>query len=64
MLAVTHGVKMRELTEPKGHGSHDTERNSESPLSRELGIRRVSRSMVENQEQDNQHDLIEQLTPT
>lgn len=51
------------VREPKGHERHDTELNTERPLRRGLAVRWVC-SAVEDQEQDNQDDLVEHLSPT
>lgn len=48
--------------EPKGHERHDTELHTERPLGRDFAVRWVSASM-EDQEQDDQDDLVEHLTP-
>lgn len=59
---VVHSVESV-VREPQGHECHDTELNTERPLRRGLAVRWVC-SAVEDQEQDNQDDLVEHLSPT
>jgi hypothetical protein len=37
-LSVSELMRYKVRTEPESHGGHDTERDSESPLSGELGV--------------------------
>jgi len=50
--------------EPKGTNSWDGERNTEGPLNYSLGVRGSSFTMMKDQEEYDEDDLIEELAPT
>ena len=52
------------VSQPEGGQGHDPELDPEGPLSRDGRVRRVTGSVVEAQEEDDQDGLVEELTPT
>lgn len=64
LLASGSHLEGTEVDEPKGPHSWDSKGNAVCPLCRDLGIWWVAAAVVENQEENDQNDLIEELTPT
>jgi hypothetical protein len=52
-----------EVDQPKSSNRRDGKADSISPLCGNFGVGRIPGAMVEDQEQDNQDDLVEKLTP-
>lgn len=63
MLASGSHLKCTEIDKPKSANGGNGERDTVGPLSGDFGVWRVAAAMVEAQEQDDQDDLIEELTP-
>lgn len=51
------------VSEPEGHGGHNGERDSVSPLGGNGGVRGKT-TVVEDQQKDDEDNLVEKLTPT
>lgn len=52
------------VDEPQSANCRDSKGDSEGPLCRDLGIRRIAAAVVEHKEKDNKECLVEELTPS
>lgn len=53
-----------EVNQPESTNGRESKGQTESPLSSGSAVRRATLTLVENDEEDNEHDLVDELTPT
>lgn len=53
-----------EVNQPESTNGREGKGQTESPLSSRSAVRRATLTLVENDEENNEHDLVDELTPT